>query len=118
MQLHKPHNIRKGDNVKILTGKDRGKQGKVIEVLPKVDRVVVEGLNMTKKHMKPSQKSPQGGIVDKAMSLDISNVMVVDPKSGLPTRIGKKKMKVGKSTKERWVRVAKRSGEVLEAAGA
>jgi large subunit ribosomal protein L24 len=98
----------KNDNVKILTGKYRGKTGKVLKVYPNQDRIIVEGVNIIKKHTKPSQKNPQGGIVEKEATIQVSNVMIIDPKTSEPTRVGYKILEDG--TK---VRISKKSGEML-----
>ena len=79
--------IKKGDRVQVLTGKDKGRQGNVLKVLPKEDRVVVEGLNMVQRHTRPTQSDPQGGIKNKEAALHISNVAIVDSK-GKPTLFG------------------------------
>lgn len=100
--------IKKGDRVVVLTGKDKGRQGQVLQVLPKEDRVVVAGINMVKRHTRPTQSDPQGGIKNKEAALHISNVAFVDPKSGEPTRVGFR-VEDGKK-----VRVAKKSGEVID----
>ena len=100
--------IKKGDRVIVLTGKDKGRQGQVLRVLPKESRVVVAGINMVKRHTRPSQGDPQGGIKNKEAALHISNVAFVDPKSGEPTRVG---FRVDGDKK---VRVAKKSGEVID----
>jgi large subunit ribosomal protein L24 len=99
--------IKKGDRVVLLTGKDKGKQGSVLRVLPKEERVVVEGLNMVQRHTRPTQADPQGGIKHKEAPLHVSNVALVDPKSGGATRVGFR-MEGGKK-----VRFAKKSGEVI-----
>ena len=99
--------IRKGDRVVVLTGKDKGRQGSVLKVLPKESRVVVEGLNMVQRHTRPTQNDPQGGIKNKEASLHVSNVALVDPKSGGPTKVGFR-IEGGKK-----VRFAKKSGEVI-----
>lgn len=96
--------IKKGDNVVVITGKDKGKKGKVIKAIPSVDRVVIEGVNMKKKHMKPKKSGQKGQIVDMAAPLHVSNVQIVDPKDGKPTRVG---MKIVGDKK---IRVSKRSG--------
>jgi large subunit ribosomal protein L24 len=101
--------IRKGDLVQIVAGDSKGKQGKVIEVLLQKDRVVVEGANMVSKHTKPNAATPNGGIIKKEAALHISNVMLVDVKTGKPTRVGKTKNSEGKS-----VRVSKKSGEEIK----
>ena len=98
--------IKKGDRVQILAGKDKGRQGNVLKVLPKEDRVVVEGLNMVQRHTRPTQSDPQGGIKNKEAALHISNVAIVDSK-GKPTRVG---FRVEGDKK---VRVAKTTGEVI-----
>ncbi len=98
----------KNDMVKILSGKYSGKTGKVLKVFPDKNRLIVEGVNIIKKHTKPSQKNPQGGIIEKESSIHISNVMVIDPKTNEPTRVGFKFLEDG--TK---VRISKKSGEML-----
>lgn len=101
--------VKKDDTVFVITGKDKGKKGRVLAAFPRENRVLVEGVNMVKKHSKPSQKNPQGGIITQEAPIHASNVMLVDPKSGKPTRIGYKVLDNG--TK---VRVAKKSGEVID----
>lgn len=98
----------KNDTVKILTGKYSGKTGKVLKVFPDQNRLIIEGVNIIKKHTKPSQKNPQGGIIEKESTIHISNVMVIDPKTNEPTRVGYKFLEDG--TK---VRISKKSGEML-----
>lgn len=100
--------IRKGDYVVVLTGKDKGKKGEVIRAIPSADRVVVQGVNIVKRHTRPTQMSA-GGIVEKEASIHVSNVAHVDPKDGKPTRVGFKTLEDGRK-----VRVAKLSGEVLD----
>lgn len=100
--------VKKGDNVVVISGKDKGKKGVILESFPKKDRVLVEGVNIVKKHAKPSQENPQGGIINREAPIHVSNVMPLDPKSGEPTRVG---YKVVDGTK---VRVAKKSGEQLD----
>lgn len=101
--------IKKGDNVVVTIGRDAGKKGDVLKVLPSENRVLVSGVNMVKRHSKPSMSGP-GGIQEKEASIHVSNVAVVDPKSGKATRVGFKNLKDGKK-----VRFAKTSGEVLDA---
>jgi len=101
--------IRKNDQVRVMAGKDRGKIGKVVRVLNKGRRVIVEKVNLVKRHTRPTQKNPQGGIVEKEMSIHISNIMLMDPKSGQNTRVGVKTLEDGKK-----VRVSKKSKEVIE----
>lgn len=102
--------IKTGDNVKIMTGKDRGKTGKVIQLLMKNDQsyVVVEGANMMKKHLR-SRQGEKGQVIELAAPIHISNVMLIDPKSNKPTRVGVKK------DGDKKVRVAKRTGNAIEA---
>lgn len=94
--------IKKGDMVKVLAGEDRGRQGRVIEVDRKHFRALVEGLNINKKHSKPTTANPQGGIVDKEGPIQLSNLMLIDAKSGLPGRVGRRLNKEGKL--ERYVK--------------
>ncbi|WP_066640476.1 50S ribosomal protein L24 [Desulfolucanica intricata] len=101
-------NVRSGDTVLVITGKNAGKRGKVISVLPKKSRVIVEGVNIVKRHQKPTQAMPQGGIVEKEAPIHSSNVMVVCGKCSSPTRIGKRILEDGKK-----VRVCKKCGEVI-----
>lgn len=100
--------VKKGDKVTVISGKDRGKEGTILEAYPKNDRVLVEGINMVKKHAKPSQDNPQGGILTQEAAIHVSNVMPMDPKTGEPTRVGYKIID-GKK-----VRIAKKSGESLD----
>jgi large subunit ribosomal protein L24 len=100
--------IRTGDTVKVLSGDDKGKSGKILSVdLPK-RRAIVEGLNMVTKHVKPTAANPQGGIEKKEAAIHVSNLMLVDPKSGDATRIGRKLGENGKL-----VRYSKKTGEVI-----
>ena len=99
--------IKKGDQVVVITGKDKGKKGEVLVAIPTENRVVVSGIKVVKKHTKPTQFSA-GGIEDKELSIHVSNVALVDPKKGTATRVGYKALKDGKK-----VRVAKKSGETL-----
>jgi len=102
--------IRKNDTVEVISGKDKGKRGRVIEVLPKLERVRVEGVNKIKRHTKPNpQKNVKGGIVERENPLHVSNVALIDPKSDKPTRVGIRTMPDGSR-----VRVAKRSGLQLD----
>jgi large subunit ribosomal protein L24 len=103
--------VRKGDTVMVVAGKERGKKGKVLRVIPEKGRVVVERINMIKKHQRPTQKVRQGGIIEREGSIHLSNVMLVDPSSDKPTRVGMKALSDGKK-----VRVARRSGEMLDRA--
>jgi large subunit ribosomal protein L24 len=107
--MQKKTHIKKGDMVLVLSGEERSKKGRVLDV--DRDRMVafVEGLNINKKHSKPTTAKPQGGIVEKEGPIHISNLMLLDPKSGEPTRVGRKKDKEGKI-----VRTSKRTGEVIK----
>lgn len=100
--------VKKGDKVAVLSGKDKGKQGVVLEAYPKKDRILVEGVNMVQKHAKPSQDNPQGGILNQEAPIHVSNVLPIDPKSGEPTRVGFE-IKDGKK-----IRIAKKSGAPLD----
>jgi ribosomal protein L24 len=101
--------IRKGDTVFVNAGEDKGKTGKVIRVIADKKRAVVEGLNIVSKNQKPNAKYPQGGIIKIEAPIHISNLNVVDPASGKPTRIGRKKNEEGKT-----IRYAKKSGEEIK----
>ena len=98
--------IKKGDSVQIITGNDAGKTGRVIKVFLDKERVVVEGVNMVKKHARPTQDNPQGGIIEKEASIHISNVMIII--SGKPTRVGYKTLEDGRK-----VKYAKTTGEII-----
>jgi len=99
--------IKKGDNIIVIAGKDKGKKGKVVRALPADSRVVVEGINMRKKHQRAGKGRQKGQIIDIAMPIHISNVMIEDPKTGKPTRVGKR-IAGGKR-----IRIAKKSGTEL-----
>ena len=101
--------IKKNDIVVVLAGEDKGKTGKVLKVLVEKNRALVEGVNMVSKSTKPSAKNPQGGIVKQEAPIHISNLSLVDPKSGKPTRVGIKVAEDGKK-----VRIAKKSGEEIK----
>ncbi len=102
-------NIKKDDTVYVLSGEDRGKTGRVIKVLPAKNRAIVEGVNIVTKATKPSAKHPQGGLVKLEAPVHISNLSLLDPKSGKPTRVGRRRDAEGKS-----VRYAKKSGEEIK----
>jgi|SRR5690606_38330768 len=99
--------IRKGDKVVVLTGKDKGRTGEVLAVMPKEDRAIVRGLNMVKRHQRQTQ-TQEAGIINKEASLHLSNLAIADPKDGKPTRVG------FRIEGEKKVRVAKRSGVVID----
>ena len=100
--------IKKGDNVYVIAGEDKGKTGRVLEVFPKKGRAIVEGVNIIKKSTKPTAKYPQGGIVEMEAPINVSNINLVDPKSGKPTRVGIR-IEDGKK-----VRYSKKSGEEIK----
>ena len=101
--------IKKNDTVFVNAGEDKGKTGKVLKVLVKENRAIVEGVNLVSKHTKPSAKNPQGGIIKQEAPIHISNLNVVDPKTGAPTRIGRRRNDDGKL-----VRYSKKSGEEIK----
>jgi large subunit ribosomal protein L24 len=101
--------IKKGDYVVVISGKDKGRKGEVLKVSPKDERVVVKGVRMVKRHMRPSQADPDGGIKEFEAPIHVSNVAHIDPKDNKPTRVGFTTLKDGKK-----VRVAKKSGEVID----
>ncbi|MCM1030807.1 50S ribosomal protein L24 [Bacteroides caecimuris] len=107
--MNRKFHIKKGDLVFVNAGVDKGKQGKVLEVLPKEERAIVEGINMVSKHTKPNAANPQGGIIKKEAPIHISNLNVIDPSTNKPTRVGRKLDDKGKL-----VRFAKKSGEILK----
>jgi large subunit ribosomal protein L24 len=102
--------IKKGDTVYVNAGEDKGKTGRVLKVLIEKERVLVEGINMMSKSTKPNAKSPQGGFQKKEAPVHISNLNLLDPKSGKPTRVGFRKEEKGKQS----VRYSKKSGEVIK----
>ncbi len=107
--MQKKLHIKKGDTVVVITGNYRGQKGRVLEVIRKNDRAIVEGVNLVKKHTKPNAQNPQGGIVEQEASIHISNLMLVDPKSGERTRIGRREDDKGKL-----IRYSKKSGEEIK----
>ncbi|MEX0966469.1 MAG: 50S ribosomal protein L24 [Bacteroidia bacterium] len=100
--------IRRNDQVRVISGNDKGTEGKVLEVLVKEGKIFVEGVNVIKRHTKPSAKHPDGGILKKEAPIHISNVALLDPKSGEPTRVGRR------LEKDKLVRYAKKSGEAIK----
>ncbi|MCR9153268.1 MAG: 50S ribosomal protein L24 [Croceimicrobium sp.] len=101
--------IRKGDKVVVLAGEDKGKEGVVLEMLPKVGKAIVEGTNLVKKHKKPSATDPQGGIEETEAPIYLSKLMLVDPATGEPTRVGRKADENGKL-----VRYSKKTQEIIK----
>ncbi len=102
-------NIRKGDKVKVIAGDDKGKEGTVLEIIPEKRRVVVEGVNIATKHAKPSAGKPEGGINKVEAPIHISNLMLIDPASGKPTRVGRKL-----DDKNKLQRYSKKTGELIK----
>jgi large subunit ribosomal protein L24 len=107
--MQKKLNVKKGDTVMVITGESKGQKGRVLEVNRDKYRAIVEGLNLVSKHTKPNAKSPQGGIIKKEASIHISNLMLVDPASGKPTRIGRRL-----NSNNKLVRYSKKSGEEIK----
>ena len=105
--------LKKEDNVIVIAGNYKGMTGKILKVFPKKNRVIIEGVNLRKRHSKASQKNPQGGIIEKESSIDASNVMIIDPKKNESTKIGKKIIVDDKTGKKRSVRVSRLTGEML-----
>lgn len=106
--------IKKNDMIIVIAGNDKGKTGKVLKVFPATNRVIVEGINIRKKHTKPSQKNPQGGILEKEASINASNIMMLDPKTNEPTRLGAQIILDEKSGKKKRARVSKATGEMIQ----
>ncbi len=107
--MQKKLHIKKGDSVTVIAGESKGQKGRVLEVNRDKNKALVEGVNMVSKHTKPNAKAPQGGILKKEAPIHISNLMVVDPTSGKPTRIGRKL-----NDKNKLVRYSKKSGEEIK----
>ena len=101
--------IRKGDTVRVLAGKDKGREGQVTRAIPSQDKVIIEGVNLAKRHQKPTSATLQGGIIDKAMPLHVSNVAVISPSDGKPTRVGYRLDVDGRK-----VRICRRTGVDLD----
>ncbi len=106
--------IHKNDSVMIIAGNDRGKSGKVLKVFPSISKIIVEGINIRKRHTKPSQKNPQGGILEKEAPIHVSNVMFIDPKTSDPTRLGSQIILDDKTKKKKRIRVSRASGEMIQ----
>ena len=105
--------IRKNDQVVVISGDDRGRKGRVLKVFSEKQRLIVEGVNMIKRHTRPSQRNPQGGIIEKEAPIHASNVMLIDPKQGVPTRVGIQTIQASDKASRNRVRVAKKSGEII-----
>ena len=107
--MQKKLHVKKGDTVIVITGDNLGSKGRILEIDRKAEKAIVEGVNIIKKHTKPNSKHPQGGIIEKEAPVHISNLMLVDPKTGKPTRVGRKLNAEGKL-----VRYSKKSGEEIK----
>jgi large subunit ribosomal protein L24 len=107
--MQKKIHLKKGDTVMVITGESKGQKGRVLEVDREKSKAIVEGMNMVSKHTKPNAKAPQGGILKKEAPIHISNLMLVDPTTGKPTRIGRKL-----NEKDKLVRYSKKSGEEIK----
>jgi large subunit ribosomal protein L24 len=107
--MQKKLHIKKGDTVIVITGESKGQKGRVLEINRDKSRALVEGVNMVSKHTKPNAKAPQGGIIKKEAAVHVSNLMLVDPTTGKPTRIGRKL-----NDKNKLVRFSKKSGEEIK----
>jgi len=107
--MQKKINIKKGDTVMVITGESKGQKGRVLEVDREKERVLVDSVNMVSKHTKPNAKAPQGGIIKKEAPVHVSNLMLIDPASGKPTRVGRKL-----NDKSKLVRYSKKSGEEIK----
>lgn len=105
--------IKKNDSVVVISGNYKGKTGKVLKVFPSDNRLIIEGVNLRKRHTKPSQKNTQGGIIEKEAPIHVSNVMILDPKTNEATKIGTKIIIDDKTGKKKNVRISKVSGEML-----
>jgi large subunit ribosomal protein L24 len=107
--MQKKLHIKKGDTVMVITGESKGQKGRILEIDRVKERALVEGVNMVSKHTKPNTKAPQGGIIKKEAPVHLSNLMLIDPASGKPTRIGKRL-----NEKDKLVRYSKKSGEEIK----
>ncbi|MCF8305971.1 MAG: 50S ribosomal protein L24 [Ignavibacteriales bacterium] len=105
--------IKKDDKVMVVAGNSKGSTGKVLKVFAKKERVIVEGVNLRKRHTKPNSKNPQGGIIEKELPIHVSNVMIVDPKSNAPVRVGKKIIIDENTGKEKRARISRKSEEMI-----
>lgn len=105
--------FKKEDNVIVISGNYKGKTGKILKVFPKKERVIIEGVNIRKRHTKASNQNPKGGIIEKELPINASNIMIIDSKTNEPTRIGKKIIIDDKTGKKKSVRISRLSGEML-----
>ena len=107
--------IKKGDNIMVIAGKENGKRGPVEKVFPKLEKVLITGTNLSKHHLKPSRKSPHGGIIDKPTPINISNVILICPRCGKPTRVGyKTAVDTTDKTKTKKMRICKKCNESVD----
>ncbi len=106
-------NFKKNDKVKVIAGNDKGTVGRILKIFTKTERVIVEGVNLRKRHTKPNQTNPQGGIIEKEAPIHVSNIMIIDAKTGEPSRLGGKLIVDEKTGKEKVVRVSVKSGEMI-----
>jgi large subunit ribosomal protein L24 len=104
--------LKKNDKVKVISGNHKGKEGKILKIFPDKNAVIVEGVNIIKRHTRPNQKNPQGGITQKEAPIHISNIMLLDPKSNEPSRIGMQIIE-GEDGKKKRMRYSKKSGEII-----
>jgi large subunit ribosomal protein L24 len=107
--MGRKYHIKKGDTVYVITGESRGQQGRVLDLITKKEKAIVEGVNMVSRHTKPSAKHTQGGIIKKEAPVNVSNLMLVDPSTGKPTRTGKRY-----DEKNNLVRYSKKTGEEIK----
>lgn len=107
--MQSKYHIKKGDTVLVLSGEDKGREGKVLKMVTKTDRAIVEGLNLISKHTKPNAKNPQGGIIKQEAPIHVSNLMLINPATGKPTRVGRKLNDKGKL-----VRYSKKTREEIK----
>ena len=105
--------IRKNDQVVVVSGNSRGKRGKVLKVYPEKSRVIVEGVNIIKRHTRPNQKNPQGGIIQREAPIHLSNIMLLDPKTNEPTRVGTKVVKDETTGRKHRMRLSRATGETF-----
>jgi large subunit ribosomal protein L24 len=106
-------NLKKNDKVKVIAGNDKGSTGRILKIFKKTDRIIVEGVNLRKRHTKPNQSNAQGGIIEKEAPIHVSNVMIIDAKTGKPSRLGGKLIVDEKTGKSKVVRVSVKSGEMI-----
>ena len=111
-KLKKLH-VKKGDRVRVISGNEKGSEGRILRVFPQKERVIIEGVNIRIRHTRPNQTHPSGGRIEREMSIHASNVMPLDS-NGEPTRIGRKRIEDAETGRGRWIRYAKTTGEELD----